>query len=93
MGPYCSREEAGERETEVGIGLSLELPIFRSGRPEVDRAKARRLQAMATMHATARDLERQVAEAVLIYKNSQKRLATWSEERIESFREAAELGR
>lgn len=91
IGPYFSREDAGDTESEIGLGLSLELPVFRTGRAKVDHAKARRLQAMATMHATARDLERQVAEAVLIYKNSQKRLATWSEERIQSFREAAEL--
>ncbi len=91
VGPYYSEERAGEREREAGIGLSLELPIFRNGRVKVDKAKARRMQAQASMHATARELEREVAEAALVYKNSGKRLASWSSERIQSLREAAEL--
>lgn len=91
IGPYFSQEEAGEREREAGIGLSLELPIFRSGRAKVDQARARRMQAQATMHAAARELEREVAEAALVYKNSRKRMETWTVERVESLREAAEL--
>lgn len=91
VGPYYSQEEAGEREREAGIGLSLELPIFRSGRAKVDKAQARQVQAQATMHATARELEREVAEAALVYKNSRKRLQLWSSERMQSLREAAEL--
>ena len=91
IGPYFSQEEAGEREREAGIGLSLELPIFRNGRAKVDQARARRMQAQATMHAAARELEREVAEAALVYKNSRKRMATWTAERVESLREAAEL--
>ena len=91
VGPYYSEEKAGERESEAGIGLSLELPIFRRGRAKVDQAQARRAQAQASMHATARELEREVAEAGLVYKNSHKRLTAWSSERIQSLREAAEL--
>ena len=60
IGPYFSQEEAGEREREAGIGLSLELPIFRNGRAKVDQAQARRMQAQATMHAAARELRPQV---------------------------------
>ena len=91
VGPYYSEEKAGEREREAGIGLSLELPLFRNGRAKVDKAKARRVQAQASMHLVARELEREVAEAGLVYKNSRKRLASWSTERVESLREAAEL--
>lgn len=93
IGPYFTREEAGDRdrESEAGVGLSLELPVFRSGRVKVERATTRKMQAVASMHAAARDLERRVAEATLIYKNSQQRLQNWSQERLESFREAADL--
>jgi cobalt-zinc-cadmium efflux system outer membrane protein len=91
LAPYFSQEEAGERETEAGIGLSFELPIFRSGRAKVETERARRLQAQAMMHKTARELEREVAAAALVYKNARKRMATWTTERVESLREAAEL--
>ena len=43
------------------------------------------------MQATARELEREVATAALVYKNSRKRLQTWSPERIQSLQEATEL--
>jgi cobalt-zinc-cadmium efflux system outer membrane protein len=91
VAPYLSQEDAGERETAAGIGLSFELPIFRSGRAEVDVARARQLQAQAMMHKTARELEGEVAEAVLIYKNARKHMATWTPERVDALREAAEL--
>jgi len=91
VGPYVSQESAGEREREAGIGLSLELPLFRRGKEKIDHAKARQIQAQAMMHATARQLERDVAEATLVYKNSVSRIKTWTPERIESFREGAEL--
>ncbi|MEZ5325881.1 MAG: TolC family protein [Verrucomicrobiales bacterium] len=91
VGPYLSQAKAGEREREVGIGLSLELPLFRNGRAEVDQARARKIQAQATMYTTARELEREVAEAALVYKNSRNRLQTWSSERVQLLRESAEL--
>ena len=43
------------------------------------------------MHKTARELEREVAAAALVYTNARKRMATWTTERVESLREAAEL--
>ena len=91
FGPYFSQESAGEREREAGIGLSFELPIFRNGRAGIDAAEARQIQARATMNATARELEREVAEAALVYKNSRTRLELWSDERVSTLSEAAEL--
>ena len=43
------------------------------------------------MQAAARELEREVAEAALIYNNARIRLIAWSGERIHSLREAAAL--
>ena len=91
VGPYYSQAKAGEREREAGIGLSLELPIFRNGKANITQEQSRRQQAQATMQATARELEREVATAALVYKNSRKRLQTWSPERIQSLQEATEL--
>ncbi|MCG8601437.1 MAG: TolC family protein [Verrucomicrobiales bacterium] len=91
VGPYVSREEAGEIEREAGIGFSLELPIFRNGKAEVTQAQAREAQAEAMINATARELEREIATSALVYQNSYKRLQSWSKERIDSLSEAAEL--
>lgn len=91
VGPYVSREEAGEIEREAGIGFSLELPIFRNGRAEVTQAQAREAQAEAMINATARELEKEIATSSLVYRNSHRRLQSWSKERIDSLSEAAEL--
>lgn len=91
VGPYVSREEAGEIESEAGIGFALELPIFRNGKAKVSQAQAREAQAEALINATARELEREIATASLVYRNSYQQLQSWSTERINSLSEAAEL--
>jgi len=91
VGPYVSREEAGEIESEAGIGFSLELPIFRNGKAEVTQAQAREAQAEALINATARSLEKEIATASLVYRNSYRQLQAWSAERIDALSEAAEL--
>jgi cobalt-zinc-cadmium efflux system outer membrane protein len=91
VGPYVSQANSGERETQAGIGLSFELPIYKRGDANIDLAEAKKIQVRAMMHQTSRELEREVAEAVLVYTNDRARLQTWTEERIKSFREGAEL--
>lgn len=92
VGPYNSREETtGEIEKETGVGFSLELPIFRNGKAEVTQAQAREAQAQAMINVTARRLENEIASAALVYRNSFRRLQSWSADRITSLREAAEL--
>ncbi|MEC5129468.1 TolC family protein [Verrucomicrobiales bacterium BCK34] len=91
VGPYVSREEAGEVESQAGIGFSLELPIFKNGKAEVTQAQAREAQAEALINATARDLEKKVATSSLVYRNSYQQLQSWSSEKIDSLSEAAEL--
>tara|TARA_R110002096_G_scaffold428258_4_gene639723 strand:- start:1407 stop:2678 length:1272 start_codon:yes stop_codon:yes gene_type:complete len=90
VGPYVSREEAGEVESEAGIGFSLELPIFRNGKAKVSQAQAREAQAEATINAAARRLEREVASAALVYLNSRKQLQGWPAERIDALQDSAQ---
>lgn len=91
VGPYISREEAGELEREAGIGFSLELPIFRNGKAEVRREQAREAQAEALIETTARELEQQIAEASLVYSSSWRQLETWGDQHETELRDAAEL--
>lgn len=91
VGPYVSREEAGEVEREAGIGFSLELPIFRNGKAEVASEQAREAQAEALIEKTARELEQQIAEASLVYLNSWKQLEAWGDKHETELKDAAEL--
>ncbi len=91
VGPYVAQEEAGEIEREAGVGFSLELPIFRNGKADIDRERAREVQAEALVEATARELEQQVAEASLIYRNAWKQLEVWGDKHQVELKDAAEL--
>ena len=91
VGPYVAREEADEIEREAGIGFSLELPIFRNGKAQIDRERAREAQAEALVETTARELEQQVAEASLVYRNAWRQLDAWGDKHQTELKDAAEL--
>src|SRR5439155_797997 len=58
VGPYFSLERAGDREQQVGIGLSVPLPLWNSNKGNVETAEARRKQAETSLFVTQRDIER-----------------------------------
>lgn len=91
VGPQFSQERAGDRETVVGIGLSMPLPLWNSGKENVDIAEARRLQASATLNAALRDVQRQVTEATLILNTRRQRLEGWKPETLQELQEGATL--
>lgn len=91
VGPALSQERAGDRETIVGIGVSVPLPLWNSGKANVDAADARRMQAEAMLNAALREMERKVTEAALILQTQRKQLAGWKPEMLQTFREAAAL--
>lgn len=91
VGPVVSQEKAGERESTAGIAFSVPLPLWNSGKANVDVAEARRIQAQASLLATQREVERQVTEAALLYETQRQRLTSWKPEMLDSFKDAAAL--
>ena len=91
LGPMISQERSGDRETVIGIGVSLPLPIWDNGGATVDAAEARRIQAQVLLMTTQREIERQVTEAALKYETLRKRLVVWKTDSLASFKEAAAL--
>jgi cobalt-zinc-cadmium efflux system outer membrane protein len=91
VGPYVSQERADERETVVGLSLSVPLPVWNDGKANVTTAQARQIQAQATLNAAQREMEKQVMEAVLLFRSHQKRLSLWKDDGIAKFSEAASL--
>jgi cobalt-zinc-cadmium efflux system outer membrane protein len=91
VGPQFSQERAGDRETVVGIGLSVPLPLWNSGKESVDIAEARQIQASATLNAALRDIQRQVTEATLILNTRRQRLEGWKPETLQALQEGATL--
>lgn len=91
VGPSLSQERAGEKESVIGLSLSVPLPLWNDGKPAVSVAEARRVQAEASLQSSLREVERQITEAWLILQTQQKRLEGWKPGALQSFAEAAQL--
>lgn len=91
VGPYVSRESAGDRETTVGLSVSLPLPLTQRSRSGVDVAEARRRQAETMVQVAQRELERDVLTTAHAYATKIAETRRWAADATQKFREAAEL--
>jgi len=91
VSPFLSKDNVGDRETIVGIGLSVPLPISGRSGAAVETANARRRQAEASVLIAQRELEREVLTAALAFSTKLNETRRWSPETMQKFREAAEL--
>ncbi len=91
VGPSVAHESAGDRETVIGLSLSVPLPVWDNSRAAISTSEARRMQAEASLQATFREVERDITEAWLILETQRKRLDGWKPNALETFAEAAQL--
>ncbi len=91
VGPFFERESAAERETTIGLGISVPLPFSSRNRAEIDAAESRRRQAEAALLVATRDAEREVLAAAQEFSTKLAEIQRWSPHSVEKFREAAEL--
>ncbi len=89
--PYFLREDASDREQQVGIGISIPLPLWNRNEGNIETAMARQQQAETSMYVTQRTVERQVVEQALTYQTKLTEIAKWRPESVAEFRKAAEL--
>lgn len=91
VGPYVSQEKAGERETTVGLSMSLPLPVSGRSRAGVDAAEARRRQAEAMVLVAQRELDREVLTTAQAFATKVAETRRSAPDTVHKFREAAEL--
>src|SRR5436190_6740276 len=91
VGPYLSQERAGDREQQIGVALSMPLPLWNRNQGSIATAEARQKQAETSLYVTQRDLERQIVERALAYETKLREMSNWRPESVEEFRKAAEL--
>src|SRR5205085_1750749 len=91
VGPYVSQERAGDRETQVGIGLSIPVPVWNRNNGKVATQEARRSQAETALLLAHRNLERQVIEQAFAYQTRVEAMAKWRPDSVQQFKEAAAL--
>jgi cobalt-zinc-cadmium efflux system outer membrane protein len=91
VSPYYSRENADSRDTTVGIGLSVPLPISARGRSGIEAAEAKRRQAETAVLLAQRDMEREVIVSAHAFMAKLDETSRWSPDSAQKFRDAAEL--
>lgn len=91
VGPSVSQERAGDRETVIGLSLSVPLPLWDNGQAAVTTGLARRMQAEASLQAAMREVERQITEAWMLLGTRRKQLDVWKPDSLPSFADAARL--
>jgi cobalt-zinc-cadmium efflux system outer membrane protein len=91
VGPYFSQENAADKETQAGIGISLPLPLWDHNTGNIQTSKAREQQAQASLLTTEREVERRVAQSAAILQAKREEIDKWQADTIAKFREAAEL--
>src|ERR1700736_4371122 len=67
MGPYTAGEKVVDSERELGLSLSVSVPLWNEARGSEEAAKARLNQAEVSLAAAMRDLERQIMTAAYSY--------------------------
>lgn len=90
FGPYIQGFRVDEKEKEIGISLSVPLPLWNRNKGGIAAEEARLSQAEALMVATLRDLERDLAIERGAYSSELDALGRWKPESEKAFREAAE---
>lgn len=91
VSPYYSSATAGDRETIVGVGLSVPLPVGSRSRSTVDGAEARRRQAETAALVAQRELEREVLTTAQRFTTKLAEFSRSSPGTAQKFREAADL--
>jgi cobalt-zinc-cadmium efflux system outer membrane protein len=91
VGPYYSQEEAGDRETTVGLSLSMPLPVTNRSRSAIDVAEAKRRQAETALLLAQRDLEKDVLTTAQAFATKIAETRRWAPDTMTKFRDAADL--
>ncbi len=89
--PFYSQEKAGDRESTLGVGLSVPLPVGGRTRGTVEVAEARRRHAEAALLVARRELEREVLTAAHAFTTRVAESRRWAPDSSEKFRDAAAL--
>ena len=91
VSPYVTRESSDSRDTTIGLGLSVPLPLSSRNRAGVDVAEARRRQAETAVLIAQREMEREIVVAEQTFSAKRAETERWVPDSVEKFRDAAAL--
>ncbi len=91
VGPYLSKDTLKEREQQIGVALSIPIPLWKGSKGSVDIATARQKQAETSLHISQREVEKQILERSTVYRTKLAEMALWQPDSVEQFRAAAAM--
>jgi cobalt-zinc-cadmium efflux system outer membrane protein len=87
--PYVQRQTNLTRETQMGIGVSIPLPLWDRNAGQKETARSRKTQAEVMLNSQLSQLERDVASQESHYRIHVLELAKWPANSLEEFRKVA----
>ncbi len=100
IGPFFSRQDArqeeagvksGEKETNVGLSLTMALPLWNQNQGNVDAARARQQQTQALAADARRKVEAEIAARMRAYQIARAQCGEAPLETVRQLQAAAEL--
>lgn len=91
VGPFYSKENAGDKETSFGISVSLPLPFWNWNQGNIQTADAKEAQARALYQMSEREIEREIVRRLFAYNLSRKQLENINDDYLQQVKEAADL--
>lgn len=90
-GPFYAQEDAGDRESIVGLTLSMDLPWRNRNQGTIAAATARETQAVAMLEAEQRSLDGELARALAAYARAREELVWVSGQRVDQIHDAVDM--
>ena len=91
LGPYTAGENVIDSKRELGLSLSLPLPIWNQALGSEEAAKARLNQVEASLDTVTREVERKITTAADSYKKELKKLGESPPQFLVQLRDTAKL--
>lgn len=91
VGPFFSQDRAGDKEVNVGIGLSFPLPLWNFNRGQVDSAKGRLTQTDALQQKSQAEVATEITKQFKNYSILEKQLKEFHPEFLTDIRHAATI--
>ncbi|MBN8549057.1 MAG: TolC family protein [Deltaproteobacteria bacterium] len=91
VGPYVTREASGDREVQVGLGITLPLQLWDNNTGNIVTARAKAQKAEHGLRLAQKSSERDVLQNALVYQQKLEQINKWRGESFSQFEKANQL--
>lgn len=91
IGPFYSREKAADDEANLGVALTISVPLWDWNQGNIEAADARLSKAEFLREKARRDVEGEILRRLTAYNLAQKRLKHFEKGYLQKMHDAADL--